>query len=135
MKLVTVDDVRGWYDKSDSLTHFLESIGRKRLDSEYIEAVLGVPLHLAFTADKLRTERGDVGVDALDSIFFDSLCKGLFLPLSSMPRERAAQVFGLDAPDPPDTAGRQALIASFLEKSIGLTFSQKIACILGDAFF
>ena len=136
MKLVHNDDIRNWYDDADSMTAFLTSIGGHELDGEYVENVLGMPLHLFFVSGKLREERGEhVPVEALDSIPFYSLCKGLFLPLSSMNPQKAAQLFGIQIPEPPDTAARQALVTSFLAKDVGLTFSQKIAALLGDPFY
>src|SRR4051794_2122879 len=95
------------------------SIGQKRPDDEYLERALGLPLHLRFAVERLAAERGpagDLGAAALDSIPFYSLCRGLFLPLSSMAPSMAAQLFGLRVDPPPDTAGREALLLQFFEK-------------------
>ena len=48
--------------------------------------------------------------DALDSIPFYSLCRGLFLPLSAMAPEKAAHLFGILVDPPPDAAAREALL-------------------------
>jgi len=136
VKLIQSEDIREWFNESDDLGAFLTSIGRRNLDSEYVESVLGVPLHLYFVSSALRRERGgeDVGT-TLESIPFYSLCKGLFLALSGMNPNRAAQLFGIQIPEPPDTAGRKALVETFITKDIGLTFPEKIACLLGDPFY
>jgi DNA ligase-1 len=136
MKLIQTDDVRDWYNGSESLSHVLDSIGARDLDEEYVESVLGMPLHLHFIVEQSRGEHPDgLPSDAFDSFPFYSLCKGLFLPLSSMARDRAAQLFGLQTADPPDAAARQALVAKFLASDIGLGFGAKIACLLGDPFY
>ena len=126
-----------WFNESDTPDAFLTSIGRRALDPQYVESVLGVPMHLYFVTAAQRRERGDeLATDArLESITFYSLCKGLFLPLSSMNPNRAAQLFGVQTAEPPDTAGRRALVESFIAKDVGLSFSQKIACLLGDPFY
>lgn len=140
MKIVQSDDVRSWMGRAASLSTYARSIGAKRLDSEYIERVLGMPMHLRFVIDRLGQERLEKGEspevpgDALDSIPFHALCTGFFLPLSSLSPEKAAQIFGLKAKPPPDTAGREALLATFMTREIGLSTAQKLACILGDPF-
>ncbi|MGO8673490.1 MAG: hypothetical protein ACLQVD_19280 [Capsulimonadaceae bacterium] len=136
MKLIHIDDVRDWYAGSELMTPYLEGLGARSVDREFVEDALGAPLHVAFVSEQLRRELGaPVPVDALDSIPFYSLCKGLFIPLSSLNKDRAAQLFGIITADPPDTAGRQTLISGFLAKEIGLSFRQKIACLLGDPFY
>jgi len=135
LKLIQDDDIRSWFNESDSPDAFLTSIGRRALEPAYVEAVLGVPLHLYFVTEALRRESGGDAVGNLESIPFYSLCKGLFLPLSSMNPNRAAQLFGVQTAEPPDTAGRRALVESFIAKPVGLSFSQKIACLLGDPFY
>jgi DNA ligase 1 len=93
-----------------------------------------LPVHLRFAA-RARLEAGEEATDeAFASIPFYSLCRGLFLPLSGLYPERVASLFGLEAPPPPDAAAREALLAAFLNKDVGLTLTQKIACVLGDAF-
>jgi DNA ligase-1 len=93
-----------------------------------------LPLHLRALVDWLSRQTGkSVAVDALDSIPFASLCRGLFLPLSGLRAERAAALFGADEPPSAD-CDRPRLLADFLHKSIGLTVVEKIACVLGDPF-
>ena len=135
MKIVGDEDVRGWYAHSPSLSSWTHSIGQTTVEPEWIEAVLGVPLHLRVVIDHLRKEReGDVPRDALDSIPFFSLCKGLFVPLSGLTRDRVAQLFGMDAPEPPTREAREALVRNLFAKNIGLSLEQKLGCVLGDAF-
>lgn len=140
MKFVESDDVRAWLSRAATLSEVLRSIGERQLDPHYIERVMGMPLHLRFAVEQLAHERlaqgksPEVPGGELDSIPFHALCTGFFLPLSSMTPERAAQIFGMRAPPPPDTAGREALLGRFLARDIGLNVEQKLACILGDPF-
>lgn len=137
MKIVRTDDVRGWLERAAHLGQMTRSIGQRRPDDEYLERALGLPLHLRFALERLAAERagkGELGEGALDSIPFYSLCRGLFLPLSSMAPSLAAQLFGLRVDPPPDTPGREALLQTFFEKELGLSTAQKIAAVLGDPF-
>lgn len=134
MRIIHTDDVREWLSRSPDLRELTRSIGEKRLDDAYLERALGLPLHLRFAVERLGKERMEVPSKALDSIPFYSLCRGLFLPLSAMAPERAAQLFGIQVEPPPDTPGREALLTSFFEKDVGLDIGQKIACVLGDPF-
>ncbi len=135
MKILSTDDVRQWYAQAGELSEITRSIGYKRPDSEYLELQLGVPFHLRFVVQKLSEEQGDsLPSNALDSIPFYSLCRGLFLPLSFLEPERVAQIFGLAADAPPDAAGREQLLAEFFDKEIGLTMVEKLGCVLGDPF-
>jgi DNA ligase 1 len=135
VKIVQADDVRSWHAATGSLAAITRSIGRKQQGGEYLEQVLGVPHHLRYVAQHLAEERGGpVPEGALDSIPFYSLCRALFLPLSSMAPERAAALFGIRVPPPEATAGREALLARFLGKEIGLSIEAKLGCVLGDPF-
>ena len=134
MKIVQADDVRAWLGRAADLGELTRSIGQRHMDDEYVERTLGLPLHVRFAIERLGHEREEVEATALDSIPFYSLCRGLFLPLSAMAPEKAAQLFGLRIEAPPDTAGREALLLRFFEKDVGLSIAQKIACILGDPF-
>jgi DNA ligase 1 len=135
VKIVQADDVRAWSERAAHLSDFARSIGNKRVDDDYVERVLGVPLHVRFAVRRLAAESGEeVPASALDSIPFYSLCRGLFLPLSSMAPERAAQLFGIAVPPPPVGAARQALVTDFLHRDLGLGIEQKLGCLLGDPF-
>ena len=135
MKVVRSEDVRSWFSGGLSLSQFVRSIGRKKTDSEYLERALGMPVHVALVVDRLGEEQGGaVPQTALDSIPFYSLCRGLFLPLSGMAPERAAQLFGILVEPPPDALARENLVREFLRKPVGLTLLQKLGCILGDPF-
>lgn len=136
MHQVETDDVRLWYAEQRDFNTVIRSIGQKRLDGEYLERVLGLPRHLSFLMEKLDQETGGlIPNEALQSLPFYSLCKGLFLPLSGLTAERAGQIFGILAPSPPDATGREKLLREFLEKPIGLSMMQKLGCILGDPFY
>src|SRR5690349_5097667 len=101
---------------SGNLAELCRSIGQKRPSDEYLERAFGLPLHLRFAVEKLADERGDLPAETLDSIPFYSLCRAVFLPLSAMSPERAAQLFGLRIDPPPDTVAREALLRRFFEK-------------------
>lgn len=136
MRLIQSDDIRQWVGQSSDLGEYVRSIGEKQADAEYVHQELGVPFHLQFTIAKLAEERmGEpVPKEALDSIPFYSLCKGLFVPLSGLVPERVAGLFGLPSPEPPDTAGREKLLLEFVQKPVGLDLAQKLGCVLGDPF-
>jgi DNA ligase-1 len=129
-----MDDVRAWLAHAADLGELTRSIGQKRFEDEFLERALGMPLHLRVAVEGIGAEEGEAPVTALDSIPFYSLCRGLFLPLSSLAPERVAQLFGIRVESPPDTAGREALLTEFFEKDLGLGIAQKIACVLGDPF-
>ncbi|MGE0431282.1 MAG: hypothetical protein AB7S36_03395, partial [Planctomycetota bacterium] len=132
--------IRRWLHDQPTLSAYLHSIGSKRPDPHYVEDALGLPFHLRFLLEKLADEHdeqkgdGDLPGGLLESIPFHSLCKGLLLPLSGLAPEKAAQVFGIKVPQPPDTLGREKLLGEFFDKEIGLSLVQKLACILGDPF-
>ncbi|MBI2372856.1 MAG: hypothetical protein HYV07_02535 [Deltaproteobacteria bacterium] len=135
MHVVSADAVRAWVLSSDRLDEFHRTFGRTPTDSEFVELTYGLQTHLRFVIEKLSEETlRAVPKNALDSIPFYSLSKGLFLPLSGLHPERVGALFGISADSPPDVAGREALLAKFLERDLGLTQVEKIACILGDPF-
>ncbi len=134
MKIVQTEDVRAWLLASGNLGALTRSIGAAHPSDEYLERAFGLPLHLRFTVEKLADERGDVPSTILESISFYSLCRGVFLPLSSLSPDRAAQLFGLRVEPPPDTVGREALLRRFFEKDVGLGIADTSAAVLGDPF-
>ena len=136
MRFIKSDDIRQWVAGSTDLAQYVHSIGEKQADAEYVNQELGVPFHLQFAISKLAAERmGEpVPKDALDSIPFYSLCRGLFLPLSGMVPERVAGLFGIATPEPPDSAGREKLLLEFVAKDVRLSLAQKLGCVLGDPF-
>lgn len=126
--------VRRRDDEGTSLGTLFGSIGRTRLSDDYVERTLGLPQHLRFAVEQ-RLDAGEaVGEDALSSIPFYSLCKGLFLPLSMLHPERVAGLFNIEAPPAPNAEAREALLRQFLQADLGLSLVQKLSCILGDAF-
>jgi DNA ligase-1 len=69
-------------------------LGAASLDESYLADELGLPVHVAFVVQHLVREEPEAGFDRLSSLPFYSLCRGLFLPLSSTAPERAAHLFG-----------------------------------------
>ncbi len=134
MHIVQPDDLRGWLAAGSRLDHYTESIGRTPMSEAYLEEVLGLPLHLSFVMRKLVEEDPDASLDGLASIPFYSLCRGLFLPLSSLSVDRVAHLFGVAVEPPPNTQGREELLNRFVTSEVGLDQVQKLACILGDPF-
>ena len=134
MKVVQTEDVRAWLLGAGNLGELTRSIGQSHPSDEYLERAFGLPLHLRFTVEKLSDEQGNVPVETLASIPFYSLCRAVFLPLSSMAPDKAAQLFGIRVDPPPDTEGREALLRRFFEKDVGLGMADKIAAVLGDPF-
>lgn len=133
MHRVGVGAVRSWLEGAGGLAEYARSIGREPLDAGYLEDVLGLPVHLSFLLSELD-ERGEPGAGALASIPFYSLCRGLFLPLSALRPEKAAQLFGLQVEPPPDRESRLRLLEKLFSRHLGLTTVQKVACLLGDPF-
>jgi DNA ligase-1 len=132
MKIVNANDVREWYLQAADLAEFSRGIGRPDRDDLMMRQV-DLPLHLQVTIEARADElEGPVPVEALTSIPFFSLCKGIFLPLSGLAPERAAPLFGFIAA--PATEDRATLVRNFLAKDIGLSLLQKIGCLLGDPF-
>ena len=134
MKWVSTDDVGDWYRRSAHLSEFTRSIGLSPVDGDYISRVLGFPHHLEFTIRQMAADEGEVTADAFDSIPFYSLCRGLWLPMSGLTPERAAQLFGLATEPPPDSAAREVMLKKLMAADIGLDFVAKVACLLGDPF-
>ncbi|MDP2343049.1 MAG: hypothetical protein Q8O67_18985 [Deltaproteobacteria bacterium] len=133
-RFVSVTELLRMRDDGVPFTDLFGSIGATRLGDSFVEETLGLPLHLRFAIESRMDAGDEVGDDSFASIPFYSLCKGLFLPLSMLHPERVASLFGIVADAPPDTAAREALLGEFLQKNIGLSLVQKLACILGDAF-
>jgi DNA ligase-1 len=133
MKLVDVGDVRSWYEGSGNLGQLVATIGRRDVDPDFVSDTLGLPLHLALVVERLA-EDGELAAATFDSIPFYSLCRGLFLPLTGMSPEKAAQIFGVKVAPPPGSAERQELLARFMARDLGLTVTQKLGCLLGDPF-
>jgi len=133
MKIITTDDVRAWYRQAADLAEYTRGIGQSRLDPDLLGRQVDLPFHLRFAIENIASEsQGPVSPDVFDSIPFYSLCKGLFLPLSGLTPQRVGQYFGIAwLPTAEDNA---TLVRRFFAKEIGLSFKQKIACLLGDPF-
>lgn len=136
MKFVQIETVREWYGGRASLSELTRSIGQRRPDSEFLSQTFDLPPHLQFAIEQIAdgSPEGNVAADALDSIPFYSLCRGLFLPLAHLSSERAAQLFGIRVPEPTDLAGKEKLLGKFLDAEVGLTIEEKLGCVLGDLF-
>ncbi len=133
MKIVQTNDVKAWLSRASQLSEFTRGIGGP--SDPDADQELGIPDHLQFLIRRLSSEKAEgVAIDAFDSIPFYSLCRAFFLPLSMLDPERAATIFGLRIAAPPDTAAREALLADFLNRNIGLTLEEQLGCILGDVF-
>lgn len=135
MKRIDDEDIRRWQASAETLTEVAHGFSATSVSQAALEHTAGMPHHLAFVAAKLaRDHEGELPADALDSIPFYSLCKGLLLPLSSMAPEKARWLFGLEIEPPPDARAKEELLLTFFEKPVGLSLVQKLACVLGDAF-
>jgi DNA ligase-1 len=132
MHVVDDSTVRSWFHSGENLEQLTGALGSHRPSAEYMQDVLGMPLHVQFVVERLAAEGRPL--EALNTIPFYSLCRALFIPLMRMHPEKAAQLFRLEIERPPDTAGRAALVERFLDKDIGLSAVQKIACLVGDPF-
>lgn len=135
MKFITNHEVQDWYMQSTDLAAGFKSIG---LRSDEV-TMSGMPHHLQVAIRhrmQLDPEQ-NVPVDLFASISYFSLCKGLFLSLSGLSEHRATELFGFrsQARSMPASSSHAELIKYFLRRDIGLTFCQKMACLLGDPFF
>jgi len=143
MHVVGAEELKAWMSEGESL-RITSGIGRELADARYLEDALGVPYHLAFALRKLAEHAREKGAEAdgsvegtrpsLASIPFYSLCRGLLLPLDRMAPEKAAPIFGLAVPPPPDHTGREELLKTWLAGDHGLSLVDKLACVLGDPF-
>ncbi|MEQ1824787.1 MAG: hypothetical protein ABL921_02545 [Pirellula sp.] len=135
MKIITNHDVQDWYATAHDLAASFKSIG---LQSDEI-AMPEMPFHLQIAISELAKADplAEVGIEKFSSISFFSLCKGLFLQLSGLADQRATEIFGFvcQSKSIASTAANAELVKSFLSKEIGLSFCQKIACLLGDPFY
>lgn len=134
MKIITQYDVQDWYVAANDLASSLKSIGL-RSDELFVP---DMPFHLQVAISSLAKEdpTAAIPIERFASISFFSLCKGLFLPLSGLTDQRATEIFGFTCQSK-SIASKQAsaqLVETFLNTSVGLSFCQKIACLLGDPF-
>jgi len=135
---VALDDVRAWLTGPHEEKILAGSLSLRALDADYLEDALALPRHITFI-QRARAARGeDEGTGDVDeglaSLSFYSLCRGLFLPMSGLAKDRAATIFGLVTDEPLDVAGKEALIEKFLASEIGLSTTVKLSCLLGDPF-
>jgi DNA ligase-1 len=133
--VVDATDLQAWLREQGRLSDLVRPIGRDPISADYLEDTLGLPFHLEFAIRRLAAEDSGATLDRLSSIPFFSLCKGLFVPLSSMSPEKCAHLFGFAGPPILDTAAREALFLEFLAKDLGLSWVQKLGCVLGDPFY
>ena len=95
---------------------------------------LGLAPHLPLALEGLIESDGEEALtpEALDSIPFVSLCRGVLLPLSGMASERARALLGVEIGEPPTGPARHALVRRFLAQRIGLSVAEKVAILIGD---
>lgn len=134
MKIIDQYDVQEWYAGATDLASSLKSIG---LQSDEI-LLPDMPYHLQVAISSIAKEAPseEIPVEQFSSISFFSLCKGLFLPLSGLADQRATEIFGFFCQSK-SIASVQAstqLVETFLNTEVGLSFCQKISCLLGDPF-
>lgn len=139
--MVALDDVRTWLMGPHDEDVLTGALGVRGLDEDYLEEKLQLPHHITFIqhARGVVVDEGDASLpesvfDGLASIPFYSLCRGLFLPLSGLAKDRTASIFGLVGDDPLDVASKEALLERFFASDIGLSSELKLACLLGDPF-
>ena len=89
---------------------------------------------MRFVLEQLAAQQ-EVQPDALDSIPFFSLCRGLLLPLLGLGRHKTTQLFGTAGNKPPKGEQREQLLAEFIEKPIGLKLEEKLGCLSCDPFY
>ena len=134
MRIITQDDVQDWYISGNDLASSLKSIGLQSDDLSLPE----MPYHLQVAIAALAQEdpTATIPIERFSSISFFSLCKGLFLPLSGLADQRATELFGFDCQSKSiaSTQASAQLVETFLSREVGLSFCQKIACLLGDPF-
>jgi hypothetical protein len=155
VKILRETDVSGWMQRDGLIAGYRRAAemrrsaagGRTRTDADgwseagdlaFLDSLrntLGAGRVLAAAIAQLAAERPDATDDALESLPFYSLCRGLFLPLSGLDRARIEQQFGFAWPAPPLTKEqRNALVADFLARPVGLTLYDKVCLVLGDPF-
>ncbi len=133
MKIVTRQDLREWFDEAEDLAEFIRGMGPAGTDSDVLGPDIDLPLHLQYIVRKRAAEQpGPVRANDFASIPYYSLCLGLFLPLSSQAPERVAALFGIQWQPPALT--HEEIVRQFFAKNVGLTFVQKLGCVLGDPF-
>ncbi|MDA1017971.1 MAG: hypothetical protein O3A00_26375 [Planctomycetota bacterium] len=86
--------------------------------------------HLRFLA---QHQQGDFSLDALSSIPFYNLCRSLFLPMSGVRDFDSIRLFGTRTPRLSMQQSESHLI-DFMQRDIGLSDVEKIACLTGDPF-
>ncbi len=134
MKIITQYDVQDWYAADNDLSSSMKSIG---LQSEVL-SLPDMPYHLQVAIAVMAEEdpAASIPIERFSSISFFSLCKGLFLPLSRLADQRASEIFGFSCQSKSiaSTQATAQLVETFLNTEVGLSFCQKIACLLGDLF-
>ncbi len=134
VRFVESDDLRSWLRSTPDLARITRGIGRRPISTSYLDEQLRLPVHLQFAVRFLADEEPSATMDRLASIPFYSLCRAVLLPLSGMHPDKTAYLFGLQTEPPPDSAARAQILSDLLEKEIGLSLIDKLACIYGDPF-
>lgn len=137
-RVVSDDAVLEWLladGAPSAVGHSRRSLGLAA-DRDQVALGLGVPAHLTFAIEGLieREGEGALTAEALDSIPFVSLCRGVLLPLSAMARDRSRALLGVDPGEPLAGAERLDLARRFLAAPIGLMAEERVALLTGDVF-
>ncbi len=124
--------VRSWlleHGPVEGLRRVRESFPTRASENDLLQ--LSPALYLA--ARKALEEDPQAPAEALDSLPFYSLCRGLLLPLMNMPADRERRLFGCTS-EVLNPEQRKELVSQFLRKPLGLKLPEKIGVILGDPF-
>lgn len=137
MRQLESEDVAEWMLEKgpiDGIRRARIGIGSRRTSVRYLNDLLGLSPSLSFAIRRVLEEDPEASEQALDSLPFYSLCRGLFLPLMGIAPERLPGLFGVKAPKPLDSEQKKQLAQDFLEKSLGLTLAEKTGLLFGDPF-
>jgi DNA ligase 1 len=106
------------------------------LTRDELTDALEIAPHLPFALEGLVEREGPEALvpEALDSLPFVSLCRGLLLPLSGMARERARTLLGVDPGEAPNAEARLELVRRLLAAPLGLTLEERVALLAGEVF-
>lgn len=96
---------------------------------------LGVPPHIVLLMQRAHSEGIEWTRGTLESLPYESLCRGLFLPLMMLDPVRVATLFGIRGSQRLASAERMNLAAEFLTRDSGLAITEKIGCLFCDPFF
>ncbi|MGH9848200.1 MAG: hypothetical protein ACREEM_56705, partial [Blastocatellia bacterium] len=134
--IVTADAVKQWLFDRGVVVGVGEMMQVAPLSREEWMDQFDIPAHVAVALTGLVEREGEESLraEALDSIPFVSLCRGVLLPLAAIAREKVQALFGVAAGEPLDAAARMKLVEDFFRREIGLTVEEKVAVLLGEPY-